>query len=74
MTDAVVTTIVGSETTVVPGGQVDVVQTLVFFGGSTAPGNVPNGGLAGQALVKNSNADGDYGWSIPTPIDGGTFN
>lgn len=38
MTDAVVTTIVGSETTVVPGGQVDLVQTFVFLGGATAPG------------------------------------
>lgn len=74
MPDTITTTVVGSETTVVPGGQVDLVQTFVFLGGATAPGAVPNGGLTGQSLTKRSNADGDFGWDTPSPIDGGTFN
>lgn len=39
-----------------------------------AGGALPAGGLAGQALVKASDAPEDYQWGFPSPIDGGTFN
>jgi hypothetical protein len=42
--------------------------------GRDGAASFPAGGAAGNALTKKSSTDGDVGWGIPTPIDGGTFN
>lgn len=39
-----------------------------------AAAELPAGGVTGQALVKASDAQDDFKWDTPTPIDGGTFN
>lgn len=36
--------------------------------GLPGTGGVPDGGTTGQVLAKNSNADGDAGWSTPEPF------
>ena len=35
---------------------------------SSSGGSLPSGGTTGQVLTKNSNADGDAGWSTPEPF------
>lgn len=45
--------------------------SIRVFGHDNFIANVPAGGLTGQALVKNSNADGDWIWSTIT--SGGTY-
>lgn len=45
--------------------------SIKVFGADNFINNVPAGGTTGQALVKNSNADGDWAWATVTA--GGTY-